>query len=165
MRQKALLAALALMLVIGLTLSGGIAVSPASADTLLQGAPRLDGVQVYFTESGSEASRFDRSDEGLSRLAGLLRQQGAALHTLEWRTRFPDEADLIIIAGPTNDLSADQTARLWSYVNNNGRLLLLADPLIDRNRALSSARDGLLQRSLELVQLFGGNRTRLPIGN
>lgn len=142
MRQKVLLAVLAVLLVGGMLTPNSLIV-PVHADNLLQDMPRLDGMQIYFTEAGDEASRFDRTDTGLSRLAGLLRQAGAALHTLEWRTRFPDDADLIIIAGPTSDLSDDQTARLWSYVNNNGRLLLLADPLIDRNRALPGERGGL----------------------
>jgi hypothetical protein len=97
------------------------------ADQLLQDVPRLDGVNIYFTESGGEASRFDRSAAGLSRFAGLMRELGANLFTLEWRTTFPTDADLIVIAGPTTDFTPDQTARLWSYVNNGGKLLLLAN--------------------------------------
>ena len=64
---------------------------------------------------------------GLSRFAGLLSQLGANLFTLEWRTGFPTDADLIVIAGPTTDLAPDQIARLWSYMNNKGRVLLLAN--------------------------------------
>ncbi len=86
----------------------GLSVQPASvqADELLQGVPRLDGKNIYFTESAQEASRFDRSDAGLSRFAGLLSQLGANLYTLEWRTGFPTDADLIVIAGPVTDLAA-----------------------------------------------------------
>lgn len=100
----------------------------ASAEMLLQDVPRLDGIDIYFSESNGEASRFDRQDAGISRFAGLLRQLGATLHNLEWRTRVPDDADLIIIAGPMTDLTSDQVARLWSFVGNGGRLLLLANP-------------------------------------
>ncbi len=113
--------------------------SQVKAENMLQDIPRLDGVNIYFTEAAGEASRFDRGTAGLSRFAGLLRELGANLFTLEWRTTFPTDADLIVIAGPTGDLLPDQTARLWSYVNNGGKLLLFANPTVEtRNRAFPS---------------------------
>lgn len=108
------------------------------ADALLQDVPRLDGINIYFTESAGEASRFDRGSNGISRFAGLMRQLGANLYTLEWRTTFPTDADLIVIAGPNTDLSPDQTARLWSYVNNGGKLLLFANTTAETRRAFPS---------------------------
>lgn len=124
-----------------LVLTGIFALVSPQAPTLAEAAlvqemPRLDGVNIYFTESAKEASRFDRLDTGISRFAGLLRLLGANLYTLEWRTGFPTDADLIIIAGPIDDLSPDQIARLWSYLNNNGRLLLLSEPMVAPVRAL-----------------------------
>jgi hypothetical protein len=101
-------------------------------------------MNIYFTEAAKEASRFDRTGAGISRFAGLLRLLGANLYTLEWRTGFPTDADLIVIAGPTDDLTPDQIARLWAYLNNNGRLLLLADPVVAPVRALP-ANSGLFQ--------------------
>lgn len=114
-----------LLLIFGLS-----APTTVQADPLLQDVPRLDGMNIYFTESGGEASRFDRSETGLSRFAGLLTQLGANLFTLEWRTGFPTDADLIVIAGPVADLLPDQIARLWSYMNNQGRVLLLANATV-----------------------------------
>ena len=116
------------------------------ADDLLQDAPRLDGMKIYFTEANGEASRFDRSEDGLSRFAGLISQLGANLFTLEWRTGFPTDADLIVIAGPRSDFAPDQIARLWSYMNNNGRLLLLAN-------ANTAARGGSLPSTSGLFSL------------
>jgi hypothetical protein len=113
--------------------------SQVQAENLLQDVPRLDGVNIYFTEAAGEASRFDRGVNGLSRFAGLLRQLGANLYTLEWRTTFPTDADLIVIAGPSADLSPDQTARLWSYVNNGGKLLLFANTTVEARRAFPAA--------------------------
>lgn len=113
---------------LGLLMLVGAGVTPPAAvqaELLLQDMPRLDGFNIYFTESQNEPSRFDRGDDGISRLAGLLQQQGANLFTLEWRTGFPDDADLIIIAGPDGDFSAQQTARLWAYIRNGGRVLLV----------------------------------------
>jgi ABC-type uncharacterized transport system len=104
------------------------------ADEFLQSLPNLNGANIYFTEANGEASRFDQLDTGLSRFAGLLRLQGANLYTLEWRTRFPQDADLIIVAGPQTDFSSDQIARLWAYVTNGGHLLILVDPVVETSR-------------------------------
>ena len=117
--------------------------SSVEADDLLQNVPRLDGMKVYFTEASGEASRFDRTDTGLSRFAGLLSQLGANLFTLEWRTGFPTDADLIVIAGPVTDLAPDQIARLWAYMNNNGRVLLFSNPIGDNKTAALASKSGL----------------------
>jgi hypothetical protein len=135
------------MIVLLLIAISGAPVSSAvqtTEDNLLQGRARLDSYKIYFTEANGEASRFDRSDSGLSRLAGLFQRLGAELYTLEWRYPLPTDASLIIVAGPVGDLSADQTARLWSYLNNNGRLLILTDPIMEKTRALPAG-DGLFQ--------------------
>jgi hypothetical protein len=69
----------------------------------------------------------------------LISQLGADLFTLEWRTGFPADADLIVIAGPVSDLPPDQIARLWSYMNNNGRILLFANANTSARGALPSS--------------------------
>ncbi len=133
-----------LIVLLGLIVSGSALFSAAAqdeVDQIFQEFPRLDGYKIYFSENNGEASRFDRSGEGLSRLAGLLWQLGATMETLDWRTGIPEDADLIIIAGPNGDLSADATARLWSYLDANGKLLLLADPVIGSGRSQQGLSD------------------------
>lgn len=117
-----------------------------------QPANALEGVNIYFTEANGEASRFDQLDPGISRLGALLQWQGASLHTLEWRTRFPDDIDLIIVVGPTTNFSSDQTARLWSYVSGGGRLLLLINPVVENAQtwALNSSFFSLLWNDFSL---------------
>ncbi len=102
---------------------------------LLQTMDAFSGKNIYFGESHSEASPFDRSEDGLSRYAGLMRQLGAELRTLEWRRGVPSDADLVVIAGPVSDLDDDQVARLWSYLNQGGSVLLIGDPPVDNYRA------------------------------
>ncbi|HVO71970.1 MAG TPA: hypothetical protein VMT24_18100 [Aggregatilineaceae bacterium] len=102
--------------------------SQAQADFLWQDQPRLEGHHIYFSELAGAASRFDRSETGLSRLAGLLDLLGADLYTLEWRNNIPADADLVVIAGSTYGLAPDQIAWLWVYLEEGGRLLLLTDP-------------------------------------
>lgn len=130
---------LALLLIISIGIHPN---SVAYAEALLQSATRLDGLNIYFSEANGEASRYDRTDNGISRFAGLLRQLGANLYTLDWKTRFPWDADLVIIAGPMADIGPDQTARLWSYVTNGGHLLLLANPIVETTSSAALKVDG-----------------------
>ncbi|MBI5957844.1 MAG: hypothetical protein HY866_03855 [Chloroflexi bacterium] len=139
MRRKVLLMGLTFILLVGLITAASLKpVSTAQADNLLQDVPRLDGYQVYFTEAAGEASRFDRSSVGLSRLAGLIELLGADLYTLEWRNGIPAEADLLVIAGPINDITPEQTAWLWDYLQGGGRLLVLAEPAVAPSKAFKS---------------------------
>lgn len=131
--------------VVGTTITLLIAVIVASfppatnvqADNLLQNVPSLEGYEIYFSETGGDASRFDRTDAGLSRFAGLLELLGADMYTLEWRNGIPNNADLVVIPGPTSDLSEDQVAWLWAYLQGGGNLLLLADVKIGRQGAFA----------------------------
>jgi|AMZC01.1.fsa_nt_AMZC01002661.1_2 hypothetical protein len=112
-------------------------VPSSQAGRFWQEVPRLDGVRIYFSEDNKELSPYDRSDQGLSRLAGLLTSLGAQIERLDWRRDIPADADLVVIAGPTKDLADDQNARLWAYLKAGGALLVLAEPL-----TLSNAPDG-----------------------
>jgi hypothetical protein len=137
-----------IVIVIVISVTAG---SPILAGTASQSAHRLDDVHIYFAESNKEASAFDRSDDGLSRLAGLLQTLGAQLFTLDWRRDVPADADLVVIAGPLKDLGSDQGARLWAYLSTGGSLLVLVEPLswgtnadgvpiLETNGALSSGK-------------------------
>ena len=91
-----------------------IAPIPVYGQDIISTIPDLSGANIYFSETYQEMSQFDRSDAGISRFAGLLRLAGANLFTLEWRKGIPEDADLIIIAGPSADITPDNVARLWS---------------------------------------------------
>lgn len=117
-----------IVLITLILLGNALAPGPkAQADTFTQDVLPLSGYQIYFSEDHREASRFDRSEEGLSRLGGMLQGLGAELYTLEWRAPVPANADLVVIPGPLWNLSAAQIARLWAYLNSGGNLLMLAD--------------------------------------
>jgi hypothetical protein len=124
-----------LMLVFGIVIIITIEPVPAYAqEDILDSIPNLDSLNIYFSEAHDEPSRFDRSDEGISRFGGLLQLAGANLNTLEWRRGIPDDADLVIIASPGSDLSIENVARLWVYIQRGGNVLLITDPLDRRGR-------------------------------
>jgi len=86
MRPKILFGLICALLLAALVGASALPPNRVQAGTALQGVPRLDGKNIYFSEAFGEASRFDRGPTGLSRFAGLLRLLGANLYTLEWRT-------------------------------------------------------------------------------
>jgi hypothetical protein len=146
---------MAFALTIGMVATAGVRPVPkAQADNWLQDVPRLEGYHIYFSESAGESSRFDRSGAGLSRLAGLLELLGADLYTLEWRNGIPADANLVVIAGPAADLPPEQIAWLWTYLQDGGHLLLLADPIVGASKAFK-AKSGLFQLMWDNMGLRG----------
>ena len=114
---------------------------PVYSQDIQNNLPDLSGINIYFSEANNEYSQFDRSGSGISHLAGLLRLSGANLFILEWRKGIPTDADLIIIPAPTRDPASDQIARLWSYLESGGNVLVIADAFDDEGevtRALGS---------------------------
>lgn len=115
------------LILIGLFSIFSIEPAPVYSQDIQNEIPYLLGVNIYFSEANGEVSQFDRSTRGISRFAGLLRLAGANLLTLEWRKGIPDNADMVVIIAPNSDLPTDQVARLWSYLQNGGKVLLIAD--------------------------------------
>lgn len=111
-----------------------IEVLPSKAQNIAEILPDLSDYTIYFSETYSEPSRFDRSETGVSRFASLLGLAGAQIKTLEWRNGIADDADLVVIPGPGDDLPVEDIVRLWSYMEQGGNLLLMTDPLDRRGR-------------------------------
>ena len=118
--------------------------TPAYARDILQAAPDLSGLNIYFSEANNEASQFNRDDDGISRFASLLRLMGASTFTLEWRKGIPADADMIIIPSPASDLSPEMVARLWAYLQRGGRVLLVINAF-DARGATSRLPVGLFE--------------------
>lgn len=140
MRSRLAFGLICALLLVATVAASALPPARVQADVALQGVPRLDGYNIYFSEAFGEASRFDRSGAGVSRFAGLLQMLGANLYTLEWRTGIPSDADLLVLIGPVQDIGPDETAWLWAYLQNGGRLLLITDPMVQGVRALPAAR-------------------------
>ena len=132
--RRSLTIVFSLTFIVFLALIGTLKVSALAESQLLalQDVPDLTGKNVYFSEGFGEASQFDRSDKGISRYASLLHLMGANLFVLDWRQNVPENVDLIVIPGPTKDLSPEAIARLWVYVEKGGHILLFADALDDK---------------------------------
>ncbi len=66
---------------------------------------------------------------GYSTLAREIRRQGYELRTLELVSSegVPSDCDVLIMAGPRNELVDGEAARIASFIAKGGRLLLLSD--------------------------------------
>lgn len=106
---------------------------------------------VYCLTGHGELSLDDtRADSrrGLGTLARQLREIDCELRPLDLQAegRIPADAGLVLLAGPDQPLSADEAARLRSYLLHGGRALLLFDLVHDRlhNAGLNSGLEDLL---------------------
>lgn len=99
---------------------------------------RPKGHTVYFlTGHGERDIRSVDPIAGLSELAQELSQRNFELSTLDLASpeaRVPEDADLLILAGPKHPLLAREISALKDYLTDRaGRLILLIDPTIKNN--------------------------------
>lgn len=91
----------------------------------------LGGSVVYFLEGHGEGSPFDDYSE----LRSFLEGEGFTVKALNLalENRVPDDARVIVIAGPRGDLAPREREMLEAYVQKGGRLALWLDPLPGRS--------------------------------
>ncbi len=86
---------------------------------------------VYFL-TGHGERRLDDFDPyaGYSILARTLEKRHMEVKALAFSGlgAVPADADLLVMAGPTHPVTRQETDMIQAYLNNAGRLLLLADP-------------------------------------
>lgn len=92
---------------------------------------------VYCLTGHGELSLGDTSTDsrrGLGTLARQLREVDCELRplALQAEQRIPPDADLVLVAGLDQPFSADEAARLRSYLLHGGRAILLFDLVHDR---------------------------------
>lgn len=97
--------------------------------------------KILFTSGHGEASINDTQGEGgLGQMQQLLGRDNFA--TEEWpslgKTAVPDDADLVVIAGPTSQFVKPELDVLSAYLGKGGRVLVLVDPKIDGTRLAST---------------------------
>lgn len=85
---------------------------------------------IYFLTGHGEHNITSSDDTGYSNLRTLLESKNYTVQTLNLLTgnQIPDDATLIVIAGPIQPLSADEVALLSDYLASGGSLILLSEP-------------------------------------
>jgi ABC-type uncharacterized transport system involved in gliding motility auxiliary subunit len=89
--------------------------------------------KVYFVIGHNErpiTGKDSEGKEGYARAADALRDENYQVDTLLLATKgdVPDDADVVIIAGPTRPLLPQEHAALDRYLARGGSLLVMIDP-------------------------------------
>jgi ABC-type uncharacterized transport system involved in gliding motility auxiliary subunit len=84
---------------------------------------------VYFTQ-GHQEFAFDGSETGFLQAATALEDKSALVQPLDLSQtgQVPDDASLVVVAGPAAEFFEAEVEALATYLNGGGSLLLLIDP-------------------------------------
>ena len=89
--------------------------------------------KAYFTRGHGEGSPSDvNQHEGFSEMRGVIEQKNIKVSTIDLSTteKVPDDAKLLIIAGPKGTFQDKEISYIREFVNlNKGSLLVALDPV------------------------------------
>src|SRR6476660_4161173 len=106
----------------------------------------LKGVRKVCIVSGSQEHALDQTDgNGLSKFKTLLERDNYQVQsvTLIDKTAVPNDCNVVLVAGPQADYTANEVTALKTYVEGGGRVMLLLDPPLDFGREHISDNPGL----------------------
>ncbi len=107
----------------------------------LAGTPPV--VTYFVVGHGEHDPRDDDERLGASDAARALAVEGFHVRVLEGAASVPRDAGLVVLAGPTRELTASEVDALAAYVRAGGDALVLADPGAPRSVAAFLARFGI----------------------
>jgi ABC-type uncharacterized transport system involved in gliding motility auxiliary subunit len=94
----------------------------------------LKGVRKVCFVSGSQEHPLEATDSnGLSQYKKLLERdnyQTQAITLLD-KTAVPSDCNVLVVAGPQTDYTANEVTAIKNYVENGGRAFILLDPPLD----------------------------------
>lgn len=87
--------------------------------------------KVYFLTGHGEFSPDEPGEQSYSQVKSTLESKNYIVQTLNLlaANQIPDDAEIIVIAGPTVSLSSGEVDQLSEFVEAGGALILLQDPL------------------------------------
>lgn len=89
---------------------------------------------VYFTEGNGETS----ASTSLTRAVAALEQDAYAVKTLRLTEgdKIPEDAALLILVSPKQDITEEALAKLQAYIKRGGRIFLLIDAVLNSNETV-----------------------------
>jgi hypothetical protein len=140
-------------------------VDPVTEDTLTEGLLAVAGREIpiaYVVQGHGEpdAHDGDRREGGADAVAALA-GDGFDVRLLPGAARIPDDAGLVVLAGPTHELAPAEVDALDAYVRGGGRLLVLVDPETPKSVTALLERFGVIPEHDVVVdegaRLFGAD--------
>jgi hypothetical protein len=130
--------------------------------------------KIYFTTGHGEGSYSNKESEGFSNVGDELtgnKYSLASLSLLE-KGSIPEDADMVVIAGPQYDFRAEESRLLESYLKNGGSILIMINALAPiENLNLLTGKFGIQAKSDILLlssedpraQLIGQNNAIITV--
>lgn len=108
-----------------------------SERTLTNGLALLgnaSALTAYFTQ-GHQEFAIDGSETGFLQAATALGEKGFTVETLDLSTtsQVPDDASVVIVAGPSAEFFEAEVNALNAYLNQGGSLMVMVDPRTNPN--------------------------------
>jgi ABC-type uncharacterized transport system involved in gliding motility auxiliary subunit len=107
-------------------------VTNPTEEALTNGIIRVTGSTkrvVYFTDGHGEADIQNQQDaKGYANAKLALEQENYEVKSLVNLEQIPDDASVVIAAGPERGFSAEETQSLEAYLKRGGRLFVLVGP-------------------------------------
>ncbi|MGE5776894.1 MAG: GldG family protein [Chloroflexota bacterium] len=108
-------------------------VAYASEEEMLKGFERLTHPEanvVYFLTGHGERDIEQGSDAAMTKARSALETKNYTVKTLNLvaESKVPDDANVIIIAGPVKAVSTEEVKLLKGYLDKGGSLIVMEDP-------------------------------------
>jgi ABC-type uncharacterized transport system involved in gliding motility auxiliary subunit len=108
-------------------------VANASEQEILKGLLRLlnpESSVIYFLTGHGERDTDQTGDTSMTRAASTLRSKNYSVKTLNLLAdnKIPDDARVIVIAGPTKPVSPEEVKLLKEFLDKGGSLIVMEDP-------------------------------------
>ena len=105
----------------------------ASEDEILKGLLRLlnpESSAIYFLTGHGERDTKQSGETALTRAVATLESKNYSVKTLNLlaENTIPDDARVIVIAGPTKPVSEDEVKLLKDFLGKGGSLIVMEDP-------------------------------------
>ena len=106
----------------------------ASESEILKGMLRLlnpGSDVIYFLTGHGERDIEQAGDGSMTRVKSTLESKNYTVNTLNLlvENQIPEDASLIVIAGPLQPISVDEATLLKEYLASGGSLIVMEDPL------------------------------------
>jgi ABC-type uncharacterized transport system involved in gliding motility auxiliary subunit len=90
-----------------------------------------ESVGIYFLTGHGERSPVGTDNTSLSKVAQALEAKGYLVSQLNLLAdrKIPEDAKVIVVAGPTRSLSPDEISLLDQFLQTNGSLIVMEEPL------------------------------------
>lgn len=88
--------------------------------------------KVYFTQGHGEKDPTSTERDGYNAIGDALKRENYVVERLALAQTgsVPDDASVVVVAGPTSDFFPPEMEALKKYLDKQGKLLLMLDPVI-----------------------------------